>query len=135
MSDAELNHLLEANKRSKSTNIEDPLIESLKYLENLELDNQSFDMLLGSSPGLNWPDFSENINELYYRLLLRAQQLICHDDDLIESIEKSISVGLEAIWLALLSAFGVSVETLAAKALKPIAVAIAIHGLQKICLI
>ena len=133
MADKELAKLLEDNSIDSTNAIDVPSRSTLAYLGRLDLDDDAIEILLGDSPGLSWIDIRANLTDFYHRLRRRTSYLICHDDELKESVSKALDVGADAVWLTVIGAFGIRAETLAASALKPIAIAIMKSGVGKLC--
>lgn len=116
-----------------TSSLDEPSAEDIAFYDKLDLGDQDLELLLGEAPGLSWGDFSQDLEDFYYRLRNRTARLVCSDGELRKSVGKSIEVGVEAAWLSLLAAFGLNPATLAARALKPMAVGVVHSGVEELC--
>ena len=132
MSDIEMQNLI-ASARLTDDPLDKPAPETLEFLSSLHLSEGDIETLLGEAPGLSWTDIKKDSRAFFFRLRRRTARLVCSDRELKKSVEKSLTVGVEAAWLALLGAFGINASTLAATALKPIAVGLVTSGIGQLC--
>lgn len=133
MADLEMQNLIASSEGETDDPLDKPAPSALEYLSSLPLGNEDLETLLGEAPSLSWTDVKKDSRAFFLRLRRRAARLVCSDKELKESVYKSLTVGAEAAWLALLGAFGISASTLAAAALKPIAVGLVKSGVGQLC--
>lgn len=133
MSDAELERLTQEITASSNDPIDTPPEIALEYLASLNLSDDDLEILLGDVPGLSFAEVKQNASALYFRIRQVVASLVCSDGNLKESIKQAITVGVEAVWLALLSVLGITPETLAAAALKPLAGGLTASGVDRLC--
>jgi len=133
MSDPEIQNLIASSANQTDDLLDKPAASALEYLTSLPLSDEDLETLLGEAPGLSWTDMKKDSRAFFFRLRRRAARLVCSDKELKDSVAKSLTVGAEAAWLALLGAFGINAGTLAAAALKPIAVGLVKSGVGQLC--
>jgi len=75
----------------------------------------------------------QDVQSFFFRLRKRGARLEWNDKEVRDSIKKSLTIGADDAWVALVRALGFSPEVLAAAALKPIAVGLVISGVNQLC--
>jgi len=133
MADLEIQNLIASGAGRTDDPLDDPSPSALEYLSSLQLSDEDLGTLLGEAPGLSWTDVKKDSRAFFFRLRRRTARLVCSDKELKDSVAKAVTVGAEAAWVALLGVFGVSAGTLAASALKPIAVGLIKSGVGQLC--
>jgi hypothetical protein len=133
MPDFELQNLSAATANETSDPLDTPGPSSLNYLASRDLSEEEIEMLLGDAPGLSWADMKEDAQAFFFRLRGRVARIVCNDQELSNSVNQALVMGAEAAWMALVGALGLSAETAAAAALKPIAVGLTTSGLSRLC--
>jgi hypothetical protein len=133
MTDPQLQNLIASSAAETPDPLNVPAPSVLKYLASLDLSDEDIEVLLGDAPGLSWADMKEDVQSFFFRLRRRIARLVCDDQELKDSVNQSLTVGAEAAWLALVGALGITPSTLAAAALKPIAVGLVTSGVNKLC--
>jgi hypothetical protein len=133
MSDSDLDRLARQDSDRSTDPLDDPSTTALEYLASLELTDEDLELLLGDAPGLSFADVRQNALALFFRIRQRVAGLICADDDLKESVKKSIAGGMDAGWLSLVAVVGVAPGSVAAGALKPLAGGLVISGVERLC--
>jgi hypothetical protein len=132
MADVEIDQLLAA-ARSEGGNLTSPGHSLLGYVQALDIGDRDLQALLGDAPGFTWTDVKENVEGFFARVRRRVARLVCSDDELRGEVTTAIKVGAEATWIAVVAAVGVVPGSVAAAALKPIAVALVVSGVGQLC--
>jgi hypothetical protein len=133
MIDQDLAMLTEAAERVPDP-VDSPPDEAIRFLEALDLDEDDLETLLGDAAHLSVAEVRANGAAIYFRVRTRMARLICTDAKLKTSVRLSLAAGGEAAWLALLGVTGLNPATVAAAALKPIAVGIVVSGVERLCI-
>jgi hypothetical protein len=131
--DRDLDELEQAASQASADPWDDPSPRMLEYLAELDLSDDDLELLLGLSPGLSWADIKENGAALFFRLRQRVSGLVCADAKLKDSVTKAVNAGADAAFVALAGVIGLSPQTIAAAALKPLATALVVAGAGRLC--
>jgi hypothetical protein len=113
--------------------LRDPPTAALEFLASLDLTDDDLELLLGEAPGLAWSDAREHAGAFFVRMRNHVGRIVCDDDQLKDNVKRAVTGGADAAWLALVAALGLTPGALVAVALKPLAVGVAVSGVEGLC--
>lgn len=106
----------------------------LDHLAQLQLPDAQLEILFGSGTGLSLPDIREKPLEFWHMLLGRMADLLCKDQKVKKRAEEAVRLGASPVfWFLVNEVIPAEPFKGAWQALAPVAVRLALKGLERLC--